>query len=204
MTLFPKLTTNLPTPEIQKTNTAHCDTKHGKVRKFKKIEKKKTTVKKEKSSKKKEKRRISKRKTVVKRKKYSSKGTIRPRTTGNQRIKALDASKSDKNDFNKMEILRTTFQYWQRTEKNLRQQTKTNLRKNNFLQKKDDYRLVGKFEEQQNKVLGDLRKKRFEDKPVSTCWLRARMKFHCEQDRPRGYNSEKDKFTSMWVKKFMK
>ena len=46
--------------------------------------------------------------------------------------------------------------------------------------------------------------RRFEGKAVSTNWIRIQMRRHCIEDNPMGFDPTKDKFTQMWVKKFMK
>ena len=65
-------------------------------------------------------------------------------------------------------------------------------------------RKVGKFYEKQQKTLKDLFNRRFEGKTVSTNWIKVRMRYHCNTDKPAGYNKAKNKFTETWVRGFMK
>ena len=70
--------------------TKHCVNAHGEI-KFEKAKTKKTSKKIKPIKKKKKK--ISVKKTVQKKQKKSTKGQLKPRTTGVQRLKALDAKK---------------------------------------------------------------------------------------------------------------
>ena len=90
-----------------------------------------------------------------------------------------------------MKIPKSTMHRWEQQEDFLRQQTKDELKTNYFIQKKDDYRKVGRFPGQQKKVMDDFLNRRFEGKAVSTKYLRLRMKFHCETDKPQGYDRKK-------------
>ena len=83
--------------------------------------------------------------------------------------------------------------------------TKEQLRSTTYhIQKKDDIRLTGKFPAQQAKTFNHIMGRRYKGKPVSTIWIREKMKDICDSDKPNGYNPEKDKFGHTWVTKFMK
>ena len=104
-----------------------------------------------------------------------------------------------------MGVPRTTVQYWEKTESKLRSQTQEKLRSTNyFIHNENDYRITGQFPKQQKKTFDDIKERRFHGKPVSTKWIRRRMKYHCETDKPQGYTSTKNKFKEHWVKKYMK
>ena len=64
--------------------------------------------------------------------------------------------------------------------------------------KKDDSRKTGLFPKQQTKVENEIHEERKNGDPVSTLWVRARMKFHCEKDQPPGYHADKNKFLKKW------
>ena len=69
--------------------------------------------------------------------------------------------------------------------------------------KQDDVRITGLFPKQQKKVRDDIFKRRKKGYAVSTTWARARMTYHCQRDKPSGYDPTKHKFLDNWCRKFL-
>ena len=73
-----------------------------------------------------------------------------------------------------------------------------------FYWKKNDYRITGRFPEQQEKTLDKIFERRMQGKSVSVGFIGRKMKEICNQETPPGYNAHKNKFGDNWRKKFMK
>jgi len=87
----------------------------------------------------------------------------------------------------------------------LKKQTVEALRSKNYsIEKEDDFRIAGKYPDQQNKVEDDVCDRRLLGKPVSVGFLKRQMKKHCMNDKPPGFDPKKDKFKRRWSKGFMK
>lgn len=134
-------------------------------------------------------------------KRKTNKGKILPRTTGSQRLKALAIAKKNPQ---KAPFYRQKMDYYKKQEKFLNSLSLEEQRsKNYFLQKEDDYRVTGRFPKQQAKVKEDVLLRRGYGKPVSTLYIRKKMRQVCRKDRPDGYDPQKYKFGQHWVTNFM-
>ena len=86
----------------------------------------------------------------------------------------------------------------------LREQPQERLRHTNyFLQDKSDSRNTGLFPVQQEKLAEHIRKRRGHGKPVSTTYIRLKMKQFCLKDSPQNFDPEKNIFGEHWVTNFM-
>ena len=74
-------------------------------------------------------------------------------------------------------------------------------RRSRYLMKK---KRNGKFFPQQKELFKRFTNRRQRGRKVSYHWLRVKMKFICESQKPHGYDKEKHKFTDPWVRAFCK
>ena len=81
--------------------------------------------------------------------------------------------------------------------------SKEEQRANYLLTKQDDVRITGLFPKQQIKVRDDIFKRRKKGYAVSTIWARDRMTYHCQRDKPSGYDPTKHKFLDNCVENFL-
>jgi len=68
----------------------------------------------------------------------------------------------------------------------------------------NDKRRLGKFHPQQRKVYNLYRYRRSQGDPCDSDWFRSEMTRICNDDKPDGYDPNKDKFTDMWKRGFCK
>ena len=74
-------------------------------------------------------------------------------------------------------------------------------RRSRHLMKK---RRNGKFFPQQSELFRRFNARRQRGGKVTYQWLRIKMKFICEAQKPNGYDKEKHKFTNRWARAFCK
>ena len=110
----------------------------------------------------------------------------------------------NRNAFDKTGQSRTQLSLWRKQVSEIEKLPVIKQKTSNYLLlKEDDIRKTGLFSKQQKKVEDEIHSKRQKGDSVSTLWVRARMKFHCNKDKPSGYDPEKHKFTKKWCKNFM-
>ena len=77
-------------------------------------------------------------------------------------------------------------------------------RSKNYLLKDKKRRKTGLFPQQRLRLKNEILDRRRKGEAVSGTWVKARMKFICEEDKPSGYISGKHKFLHQWFRNFLK